>query len=237
VLGGQWERNAGSYGLAIGAVPSKRVPDTVERIAERYLSERTPGESFHAYIGRIGKAKAKLMIEDLMTVPPHDVDPSFYVDWADAREYTTGDIGVGECAGEVVSPIEFQLTACEREVFEAQLALEANEIARASTLAYEAMMHAAAALLSWRVLPLGDGPDGIAANFKTHFIDTELFWDPFAGGKFGHYYLAAHERHMAWKAGGAGPDPDATRRLIEESQLVIEAAHSCYAKLASQKAA
>ncbi|MBN8729396.1 MAG: nitrite/sulfite reductase [Acidobacteria bacterium] len=237
VLGGQWERNAGSYGLAIGAVPSKRVPDTVERIAERYLSERTPGESFHAYIGRIGKAKAKLMIEDLMTVPPHDVDPSFYVDWADAREYTTGDIGVGECAGEVVSPIEFQLTACEREVFEAQLALEANEIARASTLAYEAMMHAAAALLSWRVLPLGDGPDGIAANFKTQFIDTELFWDPFAGGKFGQYYLAAHERHMAWKAGGAGPDQDATRRLIEESQLVIEAAHSCYAKLASQKAA
>lgn len=237
VLGGQWERNAGSYGLAIGAVPSKRVPDTVERIAERYLAERTPGETFHAYIGRIGKAKAKLMIEDLMTVPPHDVDPTFYVDWADAREYTTGDIGVGECAGEVVSPIEFQLTACEREVFEAQLALEANDIARAATLGYEAMMHAAAALLSWRVLPLGDGADGIAANFKTHFIDTELFWDPFAGGKFGQYYLAAHERHMAWKAGGAAPDPDATRRLIEESQLVIEAAHSCYAKLASQKAA
>ncbi|MCC7235849.1 MAG: nitrite/sulfite reductase [Bryobacterales bacterium] len=237
VLGGQWERNAGAYGLAIGAVPSKRVPETVERIAERFLAERTPGESFHSYIVRIGKAKAKLMIEDLMAVPPHEADPSFYIDWADAREYTTGDIGVGECAGEVISRFDFQITACEREVFEAQLALEANNIQQAATLAYEAMMHAATALLTWRVLPLGDGPEGIAANFKKHFHDTEFFFDPFSGGKFGQYYFDAHERHMAWKAGAPAPDDDTTRRLIEESQLVIEAAHSCHVRLSTQKAA
>ena len=40
------------------------------------------------------------------------------------REYTLGDMGIGECAGEIVTPLEFQLTACEREAFEAQLALE-----------------------------------------------------------------------------------------------------------------
>ena len=32
LLGGQWEENAGAYGLAIGAVPSKRIPAAVERI-------------------------------------------------------------------------------------------------------------------------------------------------------------------------------------------------------------
>ena len=32
VLGGKWEDNAGAYGLAIGAVPSKRIPDVVDRI-------------------------------------------------------------------------------------------------------------------------------------------------------------------------------------------------------------
>ena len=32
VLGGQWTENAGSYGLAIGAVPSKRIPEAVDRI-------------------------------------------------------------------------------------------------------------------------------------------------------------------------------------------------------------
>src|SRR6266852_3611430 len=40
VLGGKWEQNGGAYGLAIGAVPSKRIPETVDRITTRYLYER-----------------------------------------------------------------------------------------------------------------------------------------------------------------------------------------------------
>jgi sulfite reductase (ferredoxin) len=231
VLGGEWERNAGAYGLAIGAVPSKRVPETVERIASRYLEERQPGERFRAYIERIGKAKAKLMIEDLMAVPPHDVDASFYVDWADAREYTIGDIGVGECAGEVVNPIDFQLAACEREAFEAQLALEAGDAAKAWRQAYDSMMHAAAALLGWRLQPVGGTPDEVVANFRKSFYDTELFFDPFAGGKFAQYYFALHERLNETHG------EDETRRAIEEAQLFLEAAHACYGRLSAQRAA
>ena len=34
VLGGQWTGNAGAYGLAVAAVPSKRVPEAVERITK-----------------------------------------------------------------------------------------------------------------------------------------------------------------------------------------------------------
>jgi len=231
VLGGQWEKNAGAYGLAIGAVPSKRVPETMERIASRYLEEREANESFHSYIQRIGKAKAKLMIEDLMAVPAHDADPSFYVDWADAREYTIGDIGVGECAGEVVNPIDFQLAACEREVFEAQLALESGDVGKAWRQAYDSMMHAATALLSWRMKPVGGSGHEVAANFRAAFFDTELFFDPFAGGKFAQYYFDAHGRV------GAEHGEDETRRVIEEAQLFIEATHACYGRLSAQKAA
>ena len=39
VVGGQWENNGGSYGLAIGAVPSKRVPEIVKRLTERFSKE------------------------------------------------------------------------------------------------------------------------------------------------------------------------------------------------------
>ena len=38
VLGGQWTNNGGSYGLAIGSIPSKRIPEAVDRITERYLT-------------------------------------------------------------------------------------------------------------------------------------------------------------------------------------------------------
>ena len=229
VLGGKWEENAGSYGLAIGAVPSRRIPETVDRITSRYLTERQGGETFHDYAKRIGKAALKAMIDDLTSVPPHDVDRGYYVDWSDAREYTIGDIGIGECAGEVVTPIEFQLAACEREAFEAQLALEAGEVGKATRVAYESMRNAALALLAWRLIPHDSTPDGILAAFKHAFYDTEYFFDPFTGGKFAQYYFAAHERRNRTS------DAEQAHRLIEEAQLFIEASHACYGRLSAQK--
>ncbi len=229
VLGGKWEENAGAYGLAIGAIPSKRIPEVVDRITSRYIAERQPEETFHSFAKRIGKAALKAMIDDLAFVPPHDADPSFYVDWADAREYTIGDIGIGECAGEVVTPLEFQLTSCEREAFEAQLALEAGDVSKAARTAYESMRNAAQALLAWRAVPHEFTSEGIADAFKRAFYDTELFFDPFVGGKFAQYYFAAHEqRNQPY-------DAEKAHRLIEEAQLFIEASHAFYGRLSAQK--
>jgi sulfite reductase beta subunit-like hemoprotein/uncharacterized protein (UPF0332 family) len=225
VLGGQWTENAGSYGLAIGAVPSKRIPETVDRITVRYLSAREPGEAFQAFIKRIGKAECKKMIEDLTAVPAHSDDPSYYTDWADAREFTIGDMGIGECAGEVVSPVEFQLTACEREAFEAQLALERGEARSAARTAYEAMLHAASALLGARDVVFHPAPDAIVAAFRQHFYDTGLIFDPFQGGNFAHYFFRAHEH------AGEPYTAETAHRLIEETQLFIEACHACRSRM------
>jgi sulfite reductase (ferredoxin) len=229
VLGGQWQENAGAYGLAIGAVPSKHVPEAVDRITSRYLAERQGEESFYSYAKCIGKAALKAIIDDLTFVPSHEAEPGLYVDWSDAREYTIGDIGIGECAGEVVTPVEFQLTACEREAFEAQLALESGDVAKAAHVAYESMRNAAAALLGWRMIPHDGTPNGILAAFKRAFYDTEQFFDPFVGGKFAQYYFSAHEHRTEVS------DAEKAHRLVEEAQLFIEASHTCYAKLSSAK--
>ena len=230
VLGGEWEHNAGSYGLAIGAVPSKRIPEAVDRITARYLDRREPAESFHHFVTRIGKAECKKMIDDLTEVPRHEDDPSFYSDWADPREFTTGDMGVGECAGEVVAPIDFQLTGCEREAFEAQLELEAGHIDQAAKIAYESMLHAATALLKLQQVIVSEDPDRIVAEFQKHFYDTQLFFDPFSGGKFAQYFFQAHEKR------GQKYNAESVHYLIEEAQLFIEAAHSCYGRMAAQPA-
>jgi hypothetical protein len=42
------------------------------------------------------------MVDKLSEVPAYEADKSFYSDWGDPREYSIGDMGVGECAGEVV---------------------------------------------------------------------------------------------------------------------------------------
>ena len=224
MLGGEWEHNAGSYGLAIGAVPSKRIPEVVDRFTVRYMNEREAGETFTLFIKRIGKAECKKMVDDLMIVPPHDVAPEFYQDWGDAREYGVGDLGEGECAGEVVTPAEFQLTAAEREVFEAQLHLERGEVDAAVKTAYEAMSHGALALLKQRNIGFPEDAESVMDRFTKHFYDTELFFDPFVGGKFAQYYFQAHERR-------ANPHNfEQAHQLVEEAQVFLEACHSIYAR-------
>ena len=65
VLGGEWKNNGGSYGLPVVAVPSKNIPDVVQRLTDRYVSGREPGETFKQYIKRTGKAELKKMLDDL----------------------------------------------------------------------------------------------------------------------------------------------------------------------------
>ena len=227
VLGGQWTENAGSYGLAVGAIPSLRIPDVVDRITGRYLADRETGESFQRFIKRIGKAHIKTMIEDLVEVPPHDTHPEFYSDWADPREFTTGDMGTGECAGEVVSQVEFALAAAEREAFEAQVLLDTSEAQTAGERACHAMLRAAQGLTRIRVPDLDDDPNRIVEAFRTHLFDTEDFFDPFGGGRFGQYLFAAHSRD------GETYTEETAHHRIEEAQLFIEASYSCYARLQS----
>jgi sulfite reductase (ferredoxin) len=225
VLGGEWHRNAGSYGLAMGAVPAKRIPEVVERLTGRYVAERQKGESFKKFIERIGKVEVKKMLDDLTRIPAHDEDPTLYTDWGDNREFTIGDMGVGECAGEIVSHAEFGLAAAERQVFEAQVLLDQNAYQKAGETAYASMLQAAKTLVQEQFYDVPNDRDRIVEEFRTRFYETKLFWDEYAGGKFGHYLLRAHEK------ANESYTPEEAHRRVEEAQLVIEAAHSCYGKL------
>jgi sulfite reductase (ferredoxin) len=225
VLGGEWEHNGGSYGLPVAAVPSKNIPKVVTRLTERYLAGRANGETFKDFVKRTGKVEMKNMLDDL--TKPDASDRSYFSDWGDPREYSLSDHGVGECAGEVVSPIDFELTAAEREVFEAQIAFENGQIEKAAHTAYGAMLHAAKALVKVSYPGVSDDADEIVSEFRTRYYDTQKFWDPFAGGKFASYLFDAHQN--AEKSFSS----DSTRYLIDEAQLFIDAAHSCNNKLST----
>jgi sulfite reductase (ferredoxin) len=224
LLGGRWRNNAGSYGLAIGSVPARNVPVVVERITSRFVKERLPNESFQDFYARLGKAESRKMIEDLMNVPPYEKDPSFYSDWGDPREFSMGDIGMGECAGEVISALQFELGAAERLSFEAQLAHEAGNFAKADALAYDAMLQAARGLVHEQWLDVPTDPNVVVGEFKKRFAD--LFQPSLAA-----YLFRRHE------SGPGVCTAESTHRLIEEAQLFIEGAHTCGDKLQQQKAA
>ena len=224
VLGGEWEHNAGSYGLPVVAIPSKSIPQVVTRLTDRYVAGRNTGESFKDFIKRLGKAELKKMLEDL-TKPPSAEDRSFFSDWGDPREYTLGDMGVGECAGEVVSSVEFGLAAAERELFEAQLAHESEQAQQAGEKAYQAMLNAAKALVEVEHSDISNDPEQIVSEFRARYFDTQKFFDPFAGGKFANYLFDAHRK------AGQPHTSESSWYLMDEAQLFIDAAHSCYNRL------
>ena len=220
VLGGEWEHNGGSYGLPVAAIPSKNIPKVVTRLTGRYVEGRNPGESFKDFVKRIGKMELKSLLDDLARPPAGD--RSFFSDWGDPCEYSLEDMTVGECAGEVVSAVEFDLGAAEREVFEAQLAFENGHIEQAGRTAYWAMLHGAKALVKINNPGVSEDADQIVAEFRKHYFDTQKFFDPFAGGKFAQYLFDAH------RTSGTPYTSDSSRYLIDEAQLFIDAAHSCY---------
>lgn len=228
VIGGELAGNARSYGMALGAIPSKRVPDAVKRITDAYVQRKEQGETFPKFVERVGKKEIRKLIEDLSTVPSYEEDPSFYSDWGDPREYTIGDMGVGECAGEVVPFVQFGLAASEREVFEAQVLLDEGKTGDAAARAYSAMLQAARALTRQQNENLSEDPDEIVREFRTHMVDTKVFWDPFAGGKFAQYLFRAHEDGAKRQQ-----SKDAAHQLIEEAQLFVDAAHQAYSRIGS----
>ena len=221
VLGGQWKENAGSFGLATGAVPSKNIPEVVARLAKRYVGERDKDEQFKDFIARLGKREIKSMLEDLTQVPTYEENSWYYQDWGDTREFTMDDLGKGECAGEVVSVTIMEIAAAEREVFEASVALDEGQLPAAWQGAFNAMLRAARALVKEEFYDVPEETDIVVAEFRSRFYDSELF-----SPKFANYLFAAHQDPPAEF------DQIQVHRFIEEAQLFIEGAYTCYDKIA-----
>ncbi|HTI34442.1 MAG TPA: hypothetical protein VL422_12240, partial [Miltoncostaea sp.] len=83
--------------------------------------------------------------------------------------------------------------------------------------AYAAMLGAARALVRSENPNVADDPDVIVREFRERFYDTERFFDRFAKGR---HAQPLFDRHQA------APevlDAEATRGLIEEAQLFIDA--------------
>ena len=231
VLGGQWQNNAGSYGLAVGAIPSKRIPEVVDRITGQFVADRLPGESFLDWSARTGRKGLAAIIEDLKQIPDYEDDPGLFSDWGNPREFSIGDIGVGECAGEVISSTDLELSFAESIAFEAQVALEDGDIARADDRAYRSMVTAARALVRTELPDVPEEDDVIVREFDARFVETGRFQDRFAHGKFARPLL---DRHAG---GGASTTEEHARSFVEEAQLFIDAAHQCQIRMAGATSA
>lgn len=214
VPGGSSKGNSDRYGLAIGKVPAKRVPETIRRLVEFYDAEKQGDERLGEVIDRVGKAKVKEAIADLAALPTMEENDDFYRDNRQSWVYHKS-VGVGECAGEVVDQAEFMLNDAERLHFEATIALDEGRSDEAAAKSLAAQKKAADALLFTKGLFLSDKYD-TAAEFRKLFYDTDLFWKPFADN----YFRSTEE--------SAAEASSQARKRVEEATLFIEAAQGVY---------
>jgi sulfite reductase (ferredoxin) len=87
------------------------------------------------------------------------------------------------------------------------------------------MLSAAKGLVQVEDPHVTDDANEIVSEFRQRYYDTQIFFDPFAGGKFANYLFAAHEK------AGLPYTEESSRYLIDEAQLFIDAAHSCNSRL------
>ena len=201
-------------------MPAKTVPDVIETLTNRYVAERADDENFQAWVKELGRKEIKAMLQPFTKLPSFDENPDYFSDWGDSRVYTIDDIGVGECAGEVVSLFSMEISRAESTHFEALLALDDGDYALADQNAYKAMVQAARALVRTKYLDVGDDYNTIVDEFRERFYDTELIYDRFAKGKFARYLFKRH------REAPVRIDQDYAHQIIDETQLFIENVHT-----------
>ncbi len=98
LLGGYVGQERIHFGEKALRLPAKSAPQAVVRVVGRFAEERELGETFHAWLQRVGGPKAVAEgLKDLDEFPTPEEDASFYVDYGETGPYAK-EIGESECA-------------------------------------------------------------------------------------------------------------------------------------------
>lgn len=199
-------------------IPSKRIPDAVKHLLGWYRSERTEGESFQDFVGRMGKAKLKESLMPYTFLPSYQDDRSFYVDWGDEKDFTTEDLGPGECAGGAYEMMEGFLFEADQEIHLAGVMAEKGQTGHAVNMAYRAIVAAAKGLL---VL------EGVDSS-----IDAEILFkaETLLVGKDILPRAFARLTDQVKDLGPKSPSADFTREKIAFAKSFVEASHAAFDK-------
>ena len=94
-LGGSSSGEA--FGARVVEIPALRVTEAVEQTLEFYQKQRGAGESFAAFVGRVGLARVRERLEPLTRAASPETEPALYRDLGSSRQFKV-EARRGECA-------------------------------------------------------------------------------------------------------------------------------------------
>ncbi len=97
LIGGTTKEGEALFGKPVMRLPSRRVPQAVEKVIKIYRAQRQDNEKLAEYLLRIGVEKLQQELNEFTEIPPYEQDPKMYRDWTDEEEFKL-KVGKGECA-------------------------------------------------------------------------------------------------------------------------------------------
>jgi sulfite reductase (NADPH) hemoprotein beta-component len=97
MVGGGVDDDGARFGRLAAKVPSRRLPEALERLIGLYGDEAGAGESATAFFGRVELDVVKKRLADLEAITPDDARPEDFVDLAEQSEYRF-EVMEGECS-------------------------------------------------------------------------------------------------------------------------------------------
>jgi sulfite reductase beta subunit-like hemoprotein len=98
LLGGYVGHTQIEFGHKALRLPAKSAGEATVRVVARFAGERSAGESFTAWLERVGGAsEVAAGLADLAAFPLPEENPDFYVDYGETGPYIA-EVGAGECA-------------------------------------------------------------------------------------------------------------------------------------------
>jgi len=174
-IGGNPDRDM-AVGRLTTQIPSKNVPDAVVRLVSHYVDNRTRGEAFNTFYGRLKKEGiVKLLTEspDLLKIPSFEDKPDFYTDWEDKQEFALQKGVIGECAGAMVSDVVPNVRDGEPLLQLAEAHLQHGQFESVGHKAFEAMAKMANGLLFHRLVQPFVDIESIH-EFENHIVKTGI---------------------------------------------------------------
>jgi sulfite reductase (ferredoxin) len=205
-------------GLQVLKIPAKRALGAVKHMVQWYRTGRQGSETFEQFVQRMGKDKLKESLMPFTFLPSYEEDRSFYVDWGDEKDFTTEDLGPGECAGGAYEMMEGFLFEADQELHLAGVMAEKGQTGHAVNKAYRAIVAAAKGLL---VLEGVDSSIDAEILFKaeTLLVGKEILPRAFAR-------LTDQVKDLGPKS----PTVEFAREKITYAKSFVEASHSAFDK-------
>jgi sulfite reductase beta subunit-like hemoprotein len=98
LLGGRITAGGARFGAYVAKAPAKRTPEAVVSVVDRYVRERTAGETFGDWVDRVGAPEIGEGLAVFDGRRTRAEAPEEFTDWGETQPFTV-ILGRGECAG------------------------------------------------------------------------------------------------------------------------------------------